>query len=85
MAGRINARLDAQLALKMERIRELTGKNTSAILKAAIDRYYESLQAGAANPGEALRRSGFIGSGKGDPDLSSNYKRALTSSLSRKT
>ncbi len=85
MAGRINARIDAQLTQKLERIRDLTGKNTSAILKAAIDRYYESLQEADAKPGDALRRSGFIGSGKGEPDLSSTYKRRLSQSLSRKT
>lgn len=85
MTNRINARLDDQLAQKLERIRQLTGKNTSAILKTAIDRYYATLQATETNHGDVLRRSGFIAAGDGERNLSTDYKRTLTHSLSRKT
>lgn len=85
MATRINARIDQELADKLEQIQRITGKSTSAILKAALDRYYERVQQDQVSPGEALRKLGFVASGKGTRELSSNYKKILTESLAKKT
>ena len=83
MTARINARLDDETASRLERLQEKTGKSASAILKEALRQYLDSVE-GPARPYDALLASGFIGSGTGEPNLSTDYKRILTESLARK-
>lgn len=85
MTERINARVDPELAQKLDEIRRATGKNTSMIIKEAIERYHATLPRDVATPGEALRRVGLIGAGEGDPDLSRDYKSILADLLADKT
>jgi metal-responsive CopG/Arc/MetJ family transcriptional regulator len=84
MSSRINARIDDELARKIEALSRATGKSASAILKAALEAYLERPELSAeARPMLAL--AGFVGCASGDAELSSTYKRSLTKSLSTKT
>jgi predicted transcriptional regulator len=85
MASRINARIDDEVAARLEALSKRTGKSTSAIIKAALDAYFEQTQASAENPKRALQAAGFIGCAEGDRDLSAGYKDALTRAWSKKT
>jgi predicted transcriptional regulator len=85
MTNRINARLDAALARKVEQLCKLTGKSASAVIKAALESYYERTASSAQHPKAALEQAGFIASGSGAVDLSTSYKAALAKSLSSKT
>jgi hypothetical protein len=81
MTERINARIDAELARKIESLKELTSKSTTEIVKDAIEAYHRQL---VADRGAAQLLDGFIASGEGPSDLSSNYKAELTLALGRK-
>lgn len=65
---RISARLDESRSRKLEALITGTGAGTSEVVKRAIDVYYEQYR--AERPGEAIRRSDFVGCAEGDPDLS---------------
>jgi predicted transcriptional regulator len=84
MAQRINARIDDELAEKLEQLSKLTGKSTSAIVKLALDAYYDRIHMESAYPRQALLASGFVGCADGDPGLSTDYKDELKRSWSRK-
>lgn len=83
MAARINARLDDDLAEKLEQIRKSTGKSTSTILKDALKMYFARAAPAKRRPIEIMREIGFIGSGKGGPNLSTDYKKILAESWTR--
>jgi predicted DNA-binding protein len=86
MASRINARIDDELAARLDALSKRAGKSTSAIIKAALDAYYEQqTQASAKSSKRALQAAGFIGCAEGDRDLSTVYKDALTRGWSKKT
>jgi predicted transcriptional regulator len=85
MSHRINARLDAELARKLDELSARTGKNASAVIKAALEAYYERMHAGDAGPKLALERAGFIACGSAAADLSTTYKASLSQSLGSKT
>jgi hypothetical protein len=84
VAHRINARIDDELATKLQALSRRTGKSTSAIIKAALDAYYERLQASGTSPKRVLEASGFLGCAEGDRDLSADYKNELTRSWGKK-
>jgi predicted transcriptional regulator len=84
MASRINARIDDELAARIEALSKRTGKSMSAIVKAALDAYYEQVQASGKNPKAALQAAGFIGCAEGDRDLSTGYKDELARRWSKK-
>ena len=83
-AERLNARIDAELARKIARLRRLTGETTTQIIKDSVELYYEKVAARSAPPAEVLAATGFIGCAGGDADLSATYKARLTRSLGRK-
>ena len=86
MGGRINARIDDDLALKLEELSRATGKSTSAIIKAALEAYIESARTNSeVRPKLALERAGFIGCESGEPQLSQTYKQALRETMGSKT
>lgn len=86
MSGRINARLDDELAEKVEELRRITGKSVSALIKAALEAYFENVKgSNAVRPGRVLEQAGFIACASGEPNLSRDYKRTLGDSLSSKT
>ena len=80
----IITQLDDDAASKLTYIQQQTGQGTEAILKAAIDDYYQKLQHPLQTPLEALTQSGFIGCGSAEPDLSVNYKTVFQEELQKK-
>jgi predicted transcriptional regulator len=86
MAQRLNTRVDDELAAKVDQLRKLTGKNSSAVIKAALEAYYEQVSSTVAARGAkvALQRAGFLACAQGDPNLSRDSKRVLGESLRRK-
>lgn len=82
MTKRINARLDAELAGKLQELQQRTGKSTTEILQAALERYYDSMRS-ATEPARLFE--GFVGCVEGPRELSSNYKAELGRSLKKKT
>ncbi len=86
MSSRINARVDDELAKKVEELRRLTGKSASAIIKAALEAYFETVKGSSeVRPRHVLEQAGFIACVHGEPNLSRDYKRELSDSLGRKT
>ena len=86
-ARRINARLPADVARKVELIAKRTNKTTTEVVLASIERYYDALNevGERASAAEALERAGFIGCARGPADLSTSYKSDLARSLRKKT
>jgi hypothetical protein len=74
--------MDAELARKVKYLRERTKKTTTEVVAASIEAYFEQASK-RVRPADVLRD--FVGSGNGDPDLSSNYKAKLGRSLAKKT
>ena len=74
---RINARLDDSRAQKLEYLTRATDLAISEILKRAIDAYYAQMRESQPKPAEILGRSGFVGCGEADPELSERYKADL--------
>ena len=86
MSSRLNARVDAELARKVEELSRATGKSASAIIKAALEAYIENARvSGKVHPRLALERAGLIGCAEGEADLSQTYKQSLVESVSEKT
>jgi len=74
---RINARIDEELARKLDELGRLTGKSASDILKLALDAYYARVRGASRHAKQALLAAGFVGCAAGDPDLSVSYKDRL--------
>jgi hypothetical protein len=81
MTTRLSVRIDAELARKVKYLRERTRKTTTEVVSASIDAYFKQ-ESQHVRPADLLRD--FVGSGEGDPDLSSDYKAKLGRSLSKK-
>jgi len=82
--GRLNARLEPEVEKKLAYLRRRTGLATSAVVRASIERYYESVRSTGSGARAVLEATGFIGSGSAAADLSQRYKERLTASLRRK-
>ena len=81
---RINARLDENLAYKLDYLTHAEGMSVSNVVKESISRYYEEVRAPQAVAQEILGLNGFIGCAENDADLSTNYKHTLTETLQAK-
>jgi Ribbon-helix-helix protein, copG family len=81
MTTRVNARIDEELAKKLDRLRRTTGKTTTEIVAVSIAAYYDAV---TSSSDAALLLAGFIGSGDAPEGLSEHYKSALGESLRRK-
>lgn len=73
--ARVIARLDEEERAILRRVRAATGKNTSAIIKAALRSYEKTLA--RESPLEILARRGVIGAVSGPRDLSERYKELI--------
>ena len=82
MTARINARLDADLARKVQTLRRRTGQSSTEIVKASLESYYAAVMR-EKNP--AMLLADFVGCARGPANLSSSYKSELTKSLRRKS
>jgi predicted transcriptional regulator len=79
---RLNARLDAKHARKLEALARATGVSVSDVIRDAID-HYHAAKAGVTPKGrKALDK--LAGIAQGPADLSSQYKRYLAKDLSTK-
>jgi hypothetical protein len=78
MTTRINARLDAALARKVEALRKRTGQSTTEIVKASLETYCVAM-AEVRRPSVLL--ADLVGCARGPADLSRTYKQRLTRSL----
>jgi len=82
MTRRINARLDANLARKVDALRKWTGQSATDIVKASLESYYVTV---TAKERPAARLADFVGCASGPRTLSESYKEELARSLLRKT
>ena len=85
MKERINARVDAELARKIEQVQYRTGKSLTAMVQESLAAYCAAALEEPRSAYDALTASGFIGGAEGDEDLSENYKALMTRSLRKKT
>ena len=81
MTRRINARLDDDLARKVDALRKRTGQSTTDILRASLESYYVTVTRDA---GPAAGLAAFVGCADGPADLSEDYKSKLTAAWNRK-
>lgn len=81
---RINARLDPDRSRKLDFLLRMTDQKISEILKSAIDLYYEQIRSARPRPAEILGATGFVGSARAGPELSTRYKERLGESLATK-
>lgn len=81
---RLNARLDQKLDQKFAYIREHTGKNSSEIIRSAIEMYYEHLKKSQSSAWDVFQKAGFIAVAEAEPELSGQYKDILKTSLQQK-
>lgn len=84
MSVKINARLDDELARRVEQVRRRTRKRLTQIVTESLTRYCDA-ELTEQSPLDALVRAGFVGVAEGPADLSTRYKEELRASLARKT
>ena len=84
-ANRINARLDDELARRVDLVRKRKRRSVSQIVQESLVRYCDQELGEGGEPLAILKSAGFIGCADGPADLSSDYKRELGRSLRRKT
>lgn len=84
MTHRLNARIDDDLAAKLEHLRRQTKQSVTEIVRASIEMYYERFRESGDVAYQVLDRAGFIGCGEGSPDLSTTYKEEFGESLAHK-
>lgn len=75
--SRVNARLEAPVALKLDEIRRRTGQSTTAVLVAAIEQYHERLVSSEVGAHAIFAEAGFLGCADGPRDLAENAKQYL--------
>lgn len=73
--ARIIARLDPDEQALLRRAREVTGKNTSAVIKAALRQYVATLPGASAI--SIFRERGVVGAASGPTGLSEKYKQRV--------
>jgi hypothetical protein len=84
-ATRINARLDDDLARRVDLVRKRKRRSVSQIVQESLTRYCDQELGEGGEPLAILKSAGFIGCADGPADLSVEYKQELTRSLRRKT
>lgn len=77
MTRRINARLDPELARKVDVLRRRTGQSTTDIIKASLESYYVAVTK-EEKPAAGLAE--LVGCAAGPKTLSMSYKEELTKS-----
>ncbi len=81
---RLNARLPEELAQKLESLERATGQSTSNVVRIALERYFTEICGPGRSSREAIHRSGLVGCGEAEADLSATYKSRLQEGLGRK-
>jgi len=81
---RLNARLPEELARKLEALEQATKQSTSDVVRAALERYFNDICGPGRSARDAILRSGLVGCGEAEADLSRTYKSRLREGLGRK-
>jgi predicted transcriptional regulator len=81
---RLNARLPEELARKLEALEQATNQSTSDVVRAALERYFDEVCGPGRSARDAILRSGLVGCGEAEADLSATYKSRLYEGLGRK-
>jgi predicted transcriptional regulator len=81
---RLNARLPEELARKLEALEQATKQSTSDVVRSALERYFDEICAPGRSARDAILRSGLVGCGEAEADLSTTYKSRLQEGLGRK-
>jgi hypothetical protein len=76
--------LDDDAANKLTYIQQQTGQDTEAILKTAIEQYYQQLQPSQKTALDIFQDLGLVGCIDADPNLSTTYKSVISESLAQK-
>jgi len=69
--------LPEELARKLEDLGQATKQKASDVARAAIRRYFNKVCGPGRSARAAILRSGLIGCGEGEADLSATYKSRL--------
>lgn len=80
----VNTELTEAEVSKIAFIQQQTQQDIGEILKAAIDLYYQNLQASQTSPLQILEETGVIGCCSVENDLSTTYKSVLAEELEKK-
>ena len=80
----IITQLDDDVANKLTYIQQQTGQDTEAVLKVAIEHYYQQLQPRQKTALDIFQDLGLVGCIDADPDLSTTYKSVISQSLKQK-
>jgi predicted transcriptional regulator len=81
---RLNARLPEELARKLEALEQATQQSTSDVVRAALERYFDDICGPGRSARDAILRSGLVGCGEAEADLSATYKSRLHEGFGRK-
>jgi len=81
---RINARLTDELSRELEELERTTGQSRSAIVRAALERYFDDTRPSERSASDAIHAAGLVGCGEAETDLSGSYKSRLRESLERR-
>jgi Arc/MetJ-type ribon-helix-helix transcriptional regulator len=81
---RLNARLPEELARKLEALEQATHQSTSDVVRAALERYFDEVCGRGRSSRDAILRSGLVGCGEAETDLSTTYKSRLHEGFGRK-
>lgn len=81
---RINARLDETTQPQLHYLMRETGLSVSDIIKKSLQTYYRLLKKKRRQPVLIFKKTGFIASGKGEKNLSRDYKKMLSAALVKK-
>ena len=84
MATRVIARIDDELARRLEQLRRRTGKTMSQLVKEGLAQLCEA-EARGASAHQRLLGAGFVGCADGPERLSDRYKQLLGDVLRGKT
>jgi predicted transcriptional regulator len=84
VSERLNARIDDELARKLETLRRRLGMSTTDIVRRSIEHFYEVSVRSEASPAAIIEASGLVGCAEGAEDLSTRYKDELASTLAGK-
>lgn len=80
----IKTQLDEEHLNKLVFIRQQTNQDVAQVIQQAIDLYYQQLQASGGDPLAKFKRSKFIASFSGSPDLSTRSKDIFHSIMDEK-
>ena len=81
---RLNARLPEELARKLEALEQATQQSTSDVVRTALERYFAEICGPGRSARDAILKSGLVGCGEAETDLSTTYKSRLHEGLRRK-